>query len=160
MHLVPGRREMGPWEQRCQGKSIMVESHRSFPKAGYGEQAAFPRKKLSPFLIALERPALPQGAHAQRGSGQSPSRGEKGVAEDGRVEPRPRTAVSRVSPCTLLFPSCIHPIPAAGTGMQRTMRVRLELRCGHMGLILAKEEQTSQVHNYSYAGQGRKEGNR
>ena len=47
--------------------------------------------------------------------------------------------------------------------MQGTTRVRgpgvtLELCCVHTGLILAKEEQISQVHSYSFLCRAREEG--
>lgn len=45
-----------------------------------------------------------------------------------------------------------------GTGKVRVSTVMLELRCVHTGLILAKEEQISQVHNYSFLHWAREEG--
>lgn len=80
-----------------------------FPKQGMGKQAAFPGKKPSPFPIVLKGPALPP----LTARAESQQRAALGVAE-GRVEPKPGTTVSRVLPCTLLFPSCMCSVPAAG----------------------------------------------
>lgn len=43
----------------------MVESHGSFSKAGYGEGAAFPRKKLHPFSHHAERTCFTPRASAE-----------------------------------------------------------------------------------------------
>lgn len=125
-------------------------------------------RRQVPFPTPLKDLLYPEGQHREAACplaarAESQQRAALGVAEEGRVEPKPGTAVSRVLPCTLLFPSCICPIPAAGMGAQGTARVRipavtLELRCVHTGLVLAREEYISQVHNYSFLCWAREEG--
>lgn len=56
------------------------------------------------------------------------------------------------------------PVPAAGTVMQGSVRVRVpavmvELHYVHTGIIFTKEEHISWVHNYSFLRWSRKEGN-
>lgn len=74
------------------------------------------------------------------------------LAGEGRAEPQTGTAASRAALCMLLFPCCMHPIPAAGAGMQGTVRVRvpavmLELCCIHTGINWAKR--SFMAHKFS-----------
>lgn len=147
---------------------MTVESRGSFSKAGYGKASCFPREEAESLSHCTEstcftpRDQRREAACPLTARAESQQRAALGVAEEGRVEPKPGTTVSRVPPCTLLFPSCIRSVPAAGGEAEqhvpaapwdrhtRTARVRvpavtLELRCVCTGLILAKDFPGSQL---------------
>lgn len=173
---------MGPWEQRCQGKGMTVESRGSFSKAGYGKASCFPREEAESLSHCTEstcftpRDQRREAACPLTARAESQQRAALGVAEEGRVEPKPGTTVSRVPPCTLLFPSCIRSVPAAGGEAEQhvpaapwdrhTRDREGQSPCGHARAALCLHRthfgqrfpRFTTIH--SYTGQGRNEGNR
>lgn len=99
----------------------------SSSKAGHGEQATFPQKEVKSLFHPRKSPALLRGlAQGHLPTGCQSTVPRKGSTGEGRAEPRPELqpqGCHSARSCSPLHPS--HPIPAAGAGVQGTVRVRV-----------------------------------